>query len=122
MEEIHDEITNRKYSTLIADGFRLYRNNFKNLVLTWLIFILLYHLLYIFLVDMFEDVYSYNNLPRVLFLIHKYIITGILGLISLIRVCSVSTLLFKEYTLIDTEFMEEFKKSINYRLKYPIFI
>ncbi len=122
MEEIHSEIISKKYSTLIADGFRLYRNNFKNLVLTWLIFILLYNLLYFILIDIVGDLYSSNNLPRVLYLIHKYVFTGILGLIGLIRVCSVSNFLFKEYTLVDTEFMEEFKKSINYRLKYPIFI
>ncbi|MFW9901986.1 MAG: hypothetical protein ACFFDY_12005, partial [Candidatus Thorarchaeota archaeon] len=122
MGEIYGDIINKKYSTLIADGFRLYRKNFKNLVLTWLVFELLYNLLYILLVDELENVYSYNNLPRVLYLLHKYIITGILGLIGIIQVCSVSTFLFKKYTLVDTEFMEEFKQSINYRLKYPIFI
>ncbi|MFX1568963.1 MAG: hypothetical protein ACFFCV_11425 [Promethearchaeota archaeon] len=118
MEEIHDDLINRKYSTLIADGFRIYRKNFRNLVLTWFIFILLYNLLYFILIDIIGDLFN----TRVLYLIYKYIITGIIGLIGLIRVCSVSTFLFKDYTLVDTEFMEEFRKSINYRLKYPIFI
>ena len=122
MEEIHHEITNKKFSILLSDGFKLFRKNYKKLLLTWFIFTLLYNLLNVFLLTDITYLYSNNAINKIVYLIIYYIITGLLGLISVIRVCSISTYLFKDYSIINVNFKEEFKKAINYRLKYPIFI
>ncbi|MEE9377656.1 MAG: hypothetical protein V3V33_06430 [Candidatus Lokiarchaeia archaeon] len=122
MEEIHHEITNKKFSLLLSDGFKLFRKNYKKLLLTWFIFTLLYNLLNVFLLTDITYLYSNNAINKIVYLIIYYIITGLLGLIGVIRVCSISTYLFKDYSIINVNFKEEFKKAINYRLKYPIFI
>ena len=122
MEEIHDEIINKKYSKLITDGFRLYGKNFKNLILTWLVFETIYNLLYVLILTDLRYYFTIYNIPTIFYTIIKYTITGVLSLIVVILVCSVSTFLFKDYTLVNTKFIDEFRKSINYRLKYPIFI
>lgn len=122
MEEIPHEITNKKFSNLLSDGFKLFRKNYKKLLLTWLIFTLLYNILSVFLLTDIKYLYSNNMILRVFYLVIYYIITGLLGLIGVIRVCSVSNYLFKDYAAFNVNFKEEFKKAINYRLKYPIFI
>lgn len=122
MGEIYDEQIHKKYSTLIVDGFRLYRKNFKNLVLTWLVFKAIYNLLYVLILTDLRYHFAIFNIPTLFYRIIKYSITWGLGLIGVIQVCSTSSFLFKYYTLVDIKFMDDFRRGINSRLKYPIFI
>lgn len=122
MEEIKDEIENKKFSQLLSDGFKLFGKNYKILFLTWLVFTLIYNILFVFLLTDIRYLYFNNTIPRVLYLIIYFIISGPLGIIGVIRVCSVSSYLFKGYINFNADFKEEFKKALNYKLKYPIFI
>ncbi len=122
MEEIKDEIKNKKFSQLLSDGFKLFGKHYKILVLTWLVFTLIYQVLFVFLLTDIKYLYFNNTIPRVLYLIIFFIISGTLGIIYVIPLCSVSSYLFKGYINFNADFKEEFKKALNYKLKYPIFI
>jgi len=122
MEEIHYDIVNKKYSQLISDGFRLFGKNYKILVLIWLIFTVIYDILFVLLLTDIRYLYYINSINRTVYLIIYYVNTGALNIIEVILISVVSNFLFKGYTDFNIDINIEFKKAINNRLKYPIFI
>lgn len=119
MDEIVNEIIEKKYSQLISDGFKLYAHNLLKLVLIWFLFTSLSILIDVFIISFLTRRY-FSNIA--IYFSVSLIGSVIFSIISVITMCSVSNYLFEDYLQKDPNFNESFKNAFNERIKYPMIL
>jgi len=140
-------LANKRFSEIITGGFRLFRQNYKTLILPLALFQVILIILNVFLLtdlrlyinsldisvseimeNFLEDVplteSEWNLLTSFLFLNFALLfLQNLIGaLVITIAMCSVSNFVYKRQMWIDTKFGESFKSAYNKKIIYPILI
>ena len=142
MSDEKNRIVNRTFDELISDGFRLFAENYKKLVLPFAFFYIISIIIGVFILTDLRwctDILTakanvaankyYNNpnfmtqedydiimlsfFMNLLINLLEWIIGAIFTIISM---CSVSNFVYKKYFKEDTNFFDEFKKAFNFNL------
>ena len=140
-------LANKRFSEIIAGGFKLFRQNYKRLILPLALFQVILIILNIFLLtdlrlyinsleisvaDILEKFAEgieiteseWNILTSYLFLtVALLFLQNLIGaLVITIAMCSVSNYVFKRQMWSDTKFGESFKSAFNRKIFFPILI
>jgi hypothetical protein len=122
MAKNQELILNKSFRQLISDGFKIFSKNFRKLLFVWVVFTILVIIAETLLLTHIRFLYYSETINPIIYLIITYIISGIIGIIPVLKACSVSSFLFRNYSRGDDDFPANFKSAFNKRLKYPIFI